>query len=198
MKVCAAVRADELDRVFALLASAARANKVCPTNAVIAERMGHRGATSATRAIDELAASGRIRVEVSRVWRIVTITATGKRTAWNGIGAAPAGFGEGAKSVRHRILATAQARSNQSARCRAGLPVTQFAIRPGFTGGPARTCQWIAGDPGPTDDCKCGAPSARGVSWCAEHLSRVRESEPRAPGWLRATGADFQSGSVAA
>lgn len=31
------------------------------------------------------------------------------------------------------------------------------------------TCQHIAGEPTPRDDCKCGAPTASGAVYCADH-----------------------------
>lgn len=177
MKVPAAARVAELDRVFHLLETAALGDKVCPTNRVISERMGWAGVTSASRAIDDLERAGRIRVERTRVWRIVTILPSGKRTAWAGIGAAPAGAAA-ARDDQRRLLAISLGGAGEQGRRRAaGLTVTKLAIRPGFTGGPARTCQWIEAEPRGDDSCKCNAPSAPGVSWCAGHLARVYQPE---------------------
>lgn len=185
MKALAAERSRELDRVFAMLMAAARAGAVCPANRVIAERMGWSGVTTASRAIEHLERAGRIRVERTLAWRIVTIPDSGNRTAWNGRGRNP-DPAVTARDDQRRMLARSQGGAAEQTRRRAaGMPVTALAIRPGFTGGPARRCQFIEGEPSPDDACKCGRAAEPGHSWCAAHLSRVRESEPRTPGWLR-------------
>lgn len=47
-------------------------------------------------------------------------------------------------------------------------------IRPwGAPQAPARTCQWIEGQPTADDGCKCGAPSAPRASYCPTHLARA-------------------------
>lgn len=50
---------------------------------------------------------------------------------------------------------------------------TAISIRPGFTGGGFRTCQWIDGEPSRDDSCKCGKPAATGSSYCDDHLARA-------------------------
>ena len=45
------------------------------------------------------------------------------------------------------------------------------------------TCQWIAGEPTPFDDCKCGAPTEKGGPWCPDHKKLVYEPTP--PGEVR-------------
>lgn len=60
-----------------------------------------------------------------------------------------------------------------------GRPMRPYAIRPGFTAAPAKTCQWIAGQPTPDDSCKCLASSAPGVSYCPDHAARAYRVLPR-------------------
>ena len=38
-----------------------------------------------------------------------------------------------------------------------------------------RRCQWIEGDPGPDDSCKCGEKAVPGQSWCDAHFARAFE-----------------------
>lgn len=179
MTVSADKRAAELDRVHAMLVNAAWTGEVCPSNQVIADRMGWAGVASASRAVNHLERAGRIRVERTRVWRIVTIPGTNKRTGWNGMGRNP-DPAVAARDEARRSLAKLQGPAEYRQRLASGMTVIKLAIRPGFTGGPARTCQWIEGDPSPGDDCKCGAPSAPGHSWCPDHLVRSVDPEARA------------------
>lgn len=45
--------------------------------------------------------------------------------------------------------------------------------------GPARTCQWIEGDPKASGSSVCGKPSLERTSYCAEHARRVfRPADP--------------------
>ena len=60
-----------------------------------------------------------------------------------------------------------------------GRAARRKPIRPGFTAAPAKTCQWIAGQPTPDDSCKCLAPSAPGVSYCPDHAARAYRVLPR-------------------
>lgn len=69
---------------------------------------------------------------------------------------------------------TVQARAlNAIHRADDGRRARPYAIRPGFAAAPAKTCQWIEGNPTPDDSCKCLAPSAPGVSYCPEHARRA-------------------------
>lgn len=42
----------------------------------------------------------------------------------------------------------------------------------------ARTCQWIEGEPSPSESCKCGAPVQCGV-YCERHRQRAIYIPPR-------------------
>ncbi len=44
---------------------------------------------------------------------------------------------------------------------------------PRVLGPPPDTCQWIDGQPGPDDACKCARPVVPGQSWCAAHLAHA-------------------------
>ena len=48
---------------------------------------------------------------------------------------------------------------------RRGEPTTPMAIRPGFAGGAAKTCQWIENDD-PANPNYCGDPARADSSWC--------------------------------
>lgn len=50
---------------------------------------------------------------------------------------------------------------------RARTPITPQTITP------ARTCQWIGGEPSADDACKCGRPTIPGFSYCAPHVARA-------------------------
>ncbi|WP_169054909.1 GcrA family cell cycle regulator [Azospirillum sp. TSA2s] len=52
-------------------------------------------------------------------------------------------------------------------------------IRSDFAVAPAKSCQWIEGNPTPDDSCKCLAPSAPGVSYCPDHAARAYRVLPR-------------------
>ena len=60
---------------------------------------------------------------------------------------------------------------------------TRTIERPSIVVGPARTCQWIEGDPRSGNWTMCGKPSIEGYSYCAEHARRayVQAGAPRAP-----------------
>lgn len=75
-------------------------------------------------------------------------------------------------SLKHQNSAVLASRE-QRLRVQAGGKATPLAIRPGFEGKRPRACQWIAGEPGPDDSCKCGAPVAPGKPWCEPHQARA-------------------------
>ena len=41
-----------------------------------------------------------------------------------------------------------------------------------------RTCQWIAGEPGADEACKCGAVTRDGAAYCAQHSARATCAAP--------------------
>ncbi|MYE06650.1 MAG: hypothetical protein F4Y04_05420 [Chloroflexi bacterium] len=55
--------------------------------------------------------------------------------------------------------------------------------RPMIVVGPARTCQWIDGDPRRPGWSFCGRPSVDGKSYCAAHLRRayIQPGAPKRP-----------------
>ncbi|WP_225205060.1 hypothetical protein [Novosphingobium huizhouense] len=73
--------ATAVDRVFALLVHAAEAHAPCPKNDEICGAIGASSTATAARMLDRLQAEGRIEVQRGNCNRVVTICATGKRTA---------------------------------------------------------------------------------------------------------------------
>lgn len=67
--------------ILQVLKACANAGLQCPTNAALAERSGYRSTASVANAVSFLATCGFISVERMNHTRIVTICATGKRTA---------------------------------------------------------------------------------------------------------------------
>lgn len=43
----------------------------------------------------------------------------------------------------------------------------------GYDGAAPRRCQWIAGEPGGDDSCKCGASAIQGSAYCEPHHARA-------------------------
>jgi hypothetical protein len=68
-------------RVLALITEAVEANKPCPSNPQLARAVGLRAASFGHRAIERLRQAGLITVEHGPCARVVTIVATGGRTA---------------------------------------------------------------------------------------------------------------------
>lgn len=75
--------AQRVTVVMGLLRKAAEANKPCPTNSELAYAMGGSGMTSGATIISFLEKVGMIEVVRGRSTRVVTICATGQRTAGN-------------------------------------------------------------------------------------------------------------------
>lgn len=71
---------DRAAKVFAIVKQAAERGEACPTNKVLAERFGCRPNTI-SRCFNFLEAAGMVSVERFSDSRIVTIRATGKKTA---------------------------------------------------------------------------------------------------------------------
>lgn len=66
---------------LAMIEGAAEAGLPCPSNPDIAERHGFSSVSSGARSIERLEGAGLIRVERGNCSRVVTILASGKRTA---------------------------------------------------------------------------------------------------------------------
>ena len=55
-----------------------------------------------------------------------------------------------------------------------------------------RRCQWIAGEPSWSDDCKCEEPALEGESWCSHHRLRAYGlPEPLRESYIPAEEADW-------
>jgi DNA-binding GntR family transcriptional regulator len=67
-------------KIFAIVRQAAERGEPCPTNHVLRQRFACSDG-SVVRALDFLEANGMIRVERGRSSRVVTISATGQKTA---------------------------------------------------------------------------------------------------------------------
>lgn len=68
-------------KIFAALKQCAAVGSECPSNKQLAERVGYKSTASVSDAINFLATAGMIEVERGNHNRVITICATGKRTA---------------------------------------------------------------------------------------------------------------------
>lgn len=139
-----------LDGLFDWLAERAGAGGGCPGNAEIARRYGFASAATAAKALGRLEKQGRIAVRRGWTARQVTIAATGESTA-----------------------PIAQANRDARRPSRPGARPAAAFPGPRIVGPRGRQCQWIEGEPGGNDGCKCLRETARGESWCPAHLERV-------------------------
>ena len=139
-----------LDDLYGWLAVCAGAGRVCPGNAEIARRYEFASVATAAKAVGQLEKQGRIAVTRGWTARQATITATGESTA---------PFVQANRDLR------------KPPRPRAGSVAA--LPRPRVVGPGGRQCQWIEGEPGGDDSCKCLRETARGVSWCPAHLERI-------------------------
>lgn len=67
--------------IFRLIKLAAENGLECPTNAALAEAVGYRSTANVAKALSFLAVAGMIEIERFNHTRIVTIVASGKKTA---------------------------------------------------------------------------------------------------------------------
>ena len=139
-----------LDDLFGWLAECAATGKICPGNAEIARRYEFASAATAAKAVGRLEQHGRIAVTRGWTARQVTIIATGESTA---------------------PIAQANRADRKQPRPNGRRAVVSGGPR--IVGPGGRQCQWIEGDPGGDDSCKCLRRTARGVSWCPSHLERI-------------------------
>ena len=86
------------------------------------------------------------------------------------------GLAERESPIKRNIEAR---RNKQRSEPQLKAPEELAAIEPLIPGPPAKSCQWIEGEPSADDSCKCGAPVVPGRSYCAEHLKRTIIPESR-------------------
>lgn len=139
-----------LDDLYGWLAECAAAGRVCPGNAEIARRYEFASAATSAKAVGRLEQQGRIAVLRGWTARQATIVATGQCTA----------------PIR-RAGRTARKPADPGAASMA-VPMGARIVGPG-----GRQCQWIDGEPGGDDTCKCLRETVRGESWCKAHRARV-------------------------
>jgi hypothetical protein len=72
-----------------------------------------------------------------------------------------------------RSTAAVADRRYERRRSAAGLARPVPAQGPRIPGPKGRQCQWIEGEPGEDDNCKCLRVTAAGESWCKAHRARV-------------------------
>lgn len=139
-----------LDDLYDWLAECAAAGRMCPGNAEIARRYQFASPATSAKAVGRLERQGRIAVLRGWTARQATIIATGQCTA----------------PIRQ---------SGRTARKPANPGATSMVIPMGarIVGPKGRQCQWIEGEPGGDDRCKCLRETASGGSWCDAHRARV-------------------------
>lgn len=140
---------EMLDSLYGWLADCAEAGRQCPGNREIARRYGFASGATAAKAVARLERDGRIRVRRGWSARQATILVTGRSTT---------GVEEHRYERRRKVLLTERA-----------VP----AMGPRIPGPEGRQCQWIEGEPGEDDRCKCLRVTAAGESWCKAHKARV-------------------------
>lgn len=80
-------------------------------------------------------------------------------------------FGGPGVAQRWAITKT-QAQHLQRVERAKGGTATYLAIRRGFVGTARfKECQWIAGDPSASDECKCRHPVEDGKPYCSDHAA---------------------------
>ena len=139
-----------LDDLYGWLVARAVDGRHCPGNGEIAKRYRFASIATATKAIGRLEQQGRIAVRRGATARQATITATGDSTAPLRQAIRPARIPPRPK--KHSVLGHS---------------------RPGIAGPGGRQCQWIEGEPGGDDSCKCLRVTVRGSNWCPAHRERV-------------------------
>lgn len=139
-----------LDNLQGWLADCAARGRACPGNGAIAKRYGFASVATAVKAIARLEAQGRIAVRRGRTSRQVIFTGTGLATA-------PI-----YEPLRQYRPAAPRPR-----------PAPAPVMGPPIVGPKGRQCQWIEGEPGLDDQCKCLRRTEPGQSWCAAHRARV-------------------------
>ena len=146
----AVLTAGLLDDLYGWLCECAVAGRVCPGNAEIAKRYEFASVATAAKAVGRLEQQGRI--AVLRGWnaRQATIAATGACTA----------------PIRQLDRAARKPSGGGGA-----SRVIVMGAR--VVGPKGRQCQWIEGDPGEDDTCKCLRQTVPGGAWCGAHRERV-------------------------
>jgi hypothetical protein len=139
-----------LDDLYGWLAECAAGGRACPGNGEIARRYAFASVATAAKAVGRLEKQGRIAVQRGWTARQATIVATGASTA----------------PIRQ---ASREARKPPQPGQR--LVVTLPKAR--IVGPRGRQCQWIEGEPGGDDSCKCLRETAQGACWCPVHRARV-------------------------
>ena len=160
-----------LQSIMAMLDLAARSGVCAPSNEAISRRAGMSSRGAASVLVGILEERGLITVKRAGCARQITITATGKSTL--PVGASP-------PAPRAVVLVGAEATRRKHRAKANGEATTALSIAPGFDGPRPKLCQWIAGIPTRTDDCKCLAPvmeTARDEParpYCPEHAELAR------------------------
>ncbi|WP_133251523.1 hypothetical protein [Zavarzinia aquatilis] len=182
--------------VLAQLEACAARGEACPTNEVLCARYGLHAPQYGSRLIRALERRGLILVERGAKTRVVTILASGARTAGAVIGRRiPRGQGTGYREPRPKaakeVAAPAARAKTPKAVVAAPMPNAQPTPRPPTPRGEAWApplrdhgggCRFIDGQPGRTGWTWCGAPRLDGGSWCAGHHARVYIRRPRLDG----------------
>lgn len=139
-----------LDELYGWLADCAAGGRACPGNAEIARRYGFASVATAAKAVGRLERQGRITVLRGWAARQATIAATGQSTA------------------PIRQAGRKAHRTPGSGGVSIAVPMGARVIGPA-----GRQCQWIEGEPGGDDGCKCLRRTVPGGSWCEVHRERV-------------------------
>lgn len=153
------------EQLYAVLVRAAESGQPCPGNTELAGRFGWDSIASPVRRMQKLEKAGRITVERGHHTRVVTIVATGQRTA-------------GAAVRSQRVRVSGPRRRSKPSEEQAPTVTSddrwpKISRLPDFGFWRPKQCQWIEGQPTRDDSCKCLAPVRPGQPYCEAHYRRA-------------------------
>ena len=150
-------------RLLEIIADAARAGRVCPTNKAIAEMDGLASASAVADAISRLQRKGVIEVERYNRARIVCLPDQGLVTA------EPEVSSQAGQAPHWRDRKPGVDYSNNATRPRPFPPPAPWRKKWPWTRWYPARCQYLADPLGASRARKCGGPVVKGSPYCASH-----------------------------
>lgn len=163
--------------IYDMICQAAELGLRCPTNEQLSRAVGATALSVGARIFRELVETGHLSSDVATHKRVVTVVATGKRTATPPPPKVRAlnGLVVGANKRRENAFNPRELTSEQRmAMVKGGPPIVQNRIEVDVVGAPS-TCQYPFGD-GPYRFC--GKTSVTGRPYCPRHLAVAYTNRP--------------------